>query len=779
MNRREWLGVLALYLVLAVVLAPSAAVGEGVFGYHDFRHHHLPWRSWAAARWALGELPLWASGAGNGFPLLAEGEGGFLYPPTMLLFVLLPDGLALNWSVLGHHVLAAMGLWAFLRASGLRGAAPVLGGLVWGYSGFFVSHALYLGMQNGIAWVGWALLATATRRGWLLALSVGMLGLAGHPQAAAFSGLLILAHAVATVERTGRRRWVGSACLGVVIAAPQLAATWELVRHSTRDGGATAAFATIGAMPLQEWVGFALPYAFGFDRPADVIDTYSHRGASYWGAGVSSWEMCVYVGGPVLVLAALGLRRSRFWTGVLLLSLLLMLGGPLWALVRHLPGFGGFRFPARFAIGAVMALAVLAAQGLDTLRGAARPGVIQRRILWVVVLFTLTTGVGHLGLTTRAGELRALLVGYFAAQAAKPPPPPLTGLAAAALPAPDPEDPARIPAKVEHILADLGRSTAPGSPRLWVPVLLLVVTAAALRRPRVLVALVALDLLAFGRDYHPTVPAADVGRAPPWLAPAMTEPGGWRLSVLDRRVHAALDDELLSASLGLPLGTNDVILPSPLLLMRNDALLAAAGLDVGDRGIRKVERWLEHAALGRRLSLRWIVSVHDVPGLVPRVRGRYNLFEDPDALPRARVVPCVLGVATPEAALAATLAEDPRRTVVVEGAGTGCGGGAFAEAEITAYTDTDVTIAAAGPGTLVLGDTWYPGWTATVDGVRVPIERADLIYRAVTLPPGEHIVRLVYQPRWLWGLLVVAVVALSSVLVASVSRLRPAGWSRA
>ena len=36
----------------------------------------------------------------------AEGEGGFLYPPTMVLFLLLPDGLALNWSVLGHQVLA-------------------------------------------------------------------------------------------------------------------------------------------------------------------------------------------------------------------------------------------------------------------------------------------------------------------------------------------------------------------------------------------------------------------------------------------------------------------------------------------------------------------------------------------------------------------------------------------------------------------------------------------------------------------------------------------------
>lgn len=778
-TRREWMAVVALYMLLAVALAPSASTGDGVFGYHDFRHHHLPWRSWAAAKWALGELPMWASGAGNGFPLLAEGEGGFLYPPTMLLFVLLPDGLALNWSVLGHHVLAAMGMWAFLRASGLRGAAPILGGLVWGYSGFAVSHALYLGMHNGLAWLGWALFATATRRGWLLALSVGMLGLAGHPQAAAFSGLLILVYAIVTLERERWLRWAGSTCLGVAIASPQLAATWELVRHSTRDGGVGGAFANVGATPVQELLAFALPYAFGFDRPADVLETYNHRGASYWGAGVNSWEMCVYVGVPVLVLAALGLRRSRFWAAVLALSVLLMVGGPLWALVRHLPGFDGFRFPARFAIGAVAALAVLAAHGLDTLRRRAASRVIRSRILWVVVLFSLTTGFGHLGLKTRVGEVRALLEGHFAAQAALPPPPELTGLAAAALPAPDPEDPARIPAKVAHILADVRRSTAPDSPRVWVPVLLLLITAGAIRRPRLLFALVALDLLAFGRDYHPTVPSAEVGQAPPWLAPAMTEPGGWRLSVLDRRVDASLDDELLSASLGLPLGTSDVILPSPLLLMRNEALLAAGGLDVGDKGIGKVWQWQEHADVGRRLSLRWIVSVHELPGLVPRVRGRYNLWEDPEALPRARVLPCVRGVGSADEALAATLAEDPRRTVVVEGGVTGCVGDALSEAEITAYADGDVTVAAAGPGTLVLGDTWYPGWTATIDGAPVAIERSDLVYRAVTLPPGDHLIRFVYQPRRLWGFLAVAGSALSAVLMVGSWGVRSGRWTRA
>jgi hypothetical protein len=47
---------------------------------------------------------------------------------------------------------------------------------------------------------------------------------------------------------------------------------------------------------------------------------------------------------------------------------------------------------------------------------------------------------------------------------------------------------------------------------------------------------------------------------------------------------------------------------------------------------------------------------------------------------------------------------------------------------------------------LMLADAWYPGWTATIDGIEVPIYRANIMFRAVQVPPGEHNVIFTFRP---------------------------------
>jgi hypothetical protein len=50
------------------------------------------------------------------------------------------------------------------------------------------------------------------------------------------------------------------------------------------------------------------------------------------------------------------------------------------------------------------------------------------------------------------------------------------------------------------------------------------------------------------------------------------------------------------------------------------------------------------------------------------------------------------------------------------------------------------------PGYLVLADTWYPGWDATVDGERAELLQVNHAFRAVQLEAGKHVVEMVYRP---------------------------------
>jgi uncharacterized membrane protein YfhO len=58
----------------------------------------------------------------------------------------------------------------------------------------------------------------------------------------------------------------------------------------------------------------------------------------------------------------------------------------------------------------------------------------------------------------------------------------------------------------------------------------------------------------------------------------------------------------------------------------------------------------------------------------------------------------------------------------------------------------EIEVRGTGGGFLVTSEVFYPGWSATLDGRPVPIERANYAYRAVALPPGDHRIAFLYRP---------------------------------
>ncbi|HET7768175.1 MAG TPA: YfhO family protein, partial [Chloroflexota bacterium] len=170
-----------------------------------------------------------------------------------------------------------------------------------------------------------------------------------------------------------------------------------------------------------------------------------------------------------------------------------------------------------------------------------------------------------------------------------------------------------------------------------------------------------------------------------------------------------------------------------------------------------------------------------------------RVYRNETALPRAYLVP--LAVALPEAEHVKQMAErafDPERMVLIDAAGMGSaagegGPGAPAEgfgrdswyappaealeravpaveatdtegrmarsaagvATITRYSGTAVTVGASVVGTqgawLFLADTYDRAWRAYVDGRPARVHLANAMFRAVPVPPGEHVIELRYE----------------------------------
>ncbi|MDE3089931.1 MAG: YfhO family protein, partial [Chloroflexota bacterium] len=84
--------------------------------------------------------------------------------------------------------------------------------------------------------------------------------------------------------------------------------------------------------------------------------------------------------------------------------------------------------------------------------------------------------------------------------------------------------------------------------------------------------------------------------------------------------------------------------------------------------------------------------------------------------------------------------------------------------EITDYESERVRllVTTEQPGYLILADSWYPGWNAFVDGQPTPIQRADVLFRAVRIEPGTHSVVFEYQPA---SFVIGAAISIMSTLI--------------
>jgi hypothetical protein len=131
------------------------------------------------------------------------------------------------------------------------------------------------------------------------------------------------------------------------------------------------------------------------------------------------------------------------------------------------------------------------------------------------------------------------------------------------------------------------------------------------------------------------------------------------------------------------------------------------------------------------------------------------VYENKNPLPRVFMVRQAIQASGPTDALAyfETREIDPAQVVILESEtaipSPAPAGAAASRATIINQNPqwVEVETRTAADSYLVLLDTYYPGWMATIDGQPTPIFRADYLVRAVFVPAGEHRVRFEYRPR--------------------------------
>jgi hypothetical protein len=345
----------------------------------------LPFAHAGGEAWSHGSPPLWVPGMWSGYPLFAEGQGGFL-SPLQLGWIVAGDAVAfLDVHLVLTLVLAALSGALAARLLGLGSAPQAAAGIVWALGGGLVAY------QENPAVLATSLamplvLAAATRsRWWLLTGALVFSILGGHPYFYALGFVLAAlgcAGAVVVADPKERAATAGKGALAlgaaVALGAVQWLPTLELVAHSDRVQGLSSAARAQALLTYGD-----LTY---------LIDPLYSRALRYSsGSGVLA-----YVGLPALVLAVRGIslkdRLWSYWVGALCLAiggLAVLASGPLAGVVAEAPLLGLLRGPSKLLVPLGATLALLAASGVQAAK--------QAPVRWGLVLL-IALDVGSYGL---------------------------------------------------------------------------------------------------------------------------------------------------------------------------------------------------------------------------------------------------------------------------------------------------------------------------------------------------------------------------------------------
>ncbi len=692
-----------------------------------------------------GIIPLWNPHLYSGIPFAADSQSGLFYPVNLLVFLFHPNLTVetLEYMAIFHFWLAGWGMYIFLRGMNpnlsIHPLAAMAGAIAFEFSDMFIVHFGNLNMISVAAWLPLIMLTFqksiaykqskfAIASGILLAIAT----LASHIQITLFillalglytlfaiytdwQGIKGIAH---TILQNAKYLLI-TLIVMVGLSALWLIPTIEMSQYSSRAELPYTESAAYSLHPAQ-LIGLLVPNYFGRDP------------ALHWGP----WERVEtgYIGILTLLLAitAPALRRThqvKFMLFLAGISFILALGDNaiLHGWLSLSPGFGQFRAPARYILLMDFALATLASISLQCLM----QGIQQKAYrLFSSMLKTLTWLLGSVTIISLPLAYHALLTMqdrhpdiFHRAEVAT------MGVTTFAM-----------LVAVSLTILHLARMGYLHGHRLAISVIIVI----------------SLDLFSLGAY-------VDVGHHDPT--------GGYKHSEANAFLHENVGINRLEV-------TTDIWH----LWQPNSALLYgmhdAWGL-YNPFTLSDMNRYWQHVGERRSgmynfLGIKYVIASKagaPADGDIVTVFDQdptINIYLNRSAVSRITFVQQAIMVNDHEQAWQVIKLSDfdPMTTVVLEKETSEAQGVQFfenveplADAKIVLLKydlhTVELSLTNHADGYLVLSDSYYPGWQATVDGQNMPIYRANYAFRAVPVAAGEHVVTFMFRPlSWRIGLVI-------------------------
>jgi hypothetical protein len=727
-------------------------------------------------------FPFWNPHLMCGVPLIAEIQSGMFYPPN-LIFRVLPLPLAINWSLIIHLYLLALGTYFFGRQLHLSRAGAMIAASVFCFCGpvfirLFAGHHTDL---YTIAWIPAVFLCVdkigrhATWRKFIfLAVLFCLQFLAGHPQylyyTIIFSWFYFIWATRPLLKRKLYRSWgfghvgfVLSLCVAGLIALPQLLPVFEMLSLSPRK---SLEFSDVAwfSFPPQNLLTFFMPLFYG-----DGVEI------PYWGL-FNLWEMCAFCGTIPLMLSAFAIKdvktttHSVFFFLLAAFAIIMALGKhtPLFKLAYYvLPGLDMFRGHSKMHLFYCFAVALLAGTGYDAQKRSLE--FKSRRFVWLltaalVALFILLMVIPY----TRLLEAP---VTHYLQHLQKDP--------RSYLPTPGADNTEFLAA----VLKQIAMSWRYFLVNLWFGLLLIILMlrfGSRLLLQTAMILAVLTDLFIFGNTF---VASVDMRH---WdLKPEVMQ-----FIARDNEPSRSAVITTFGPRYGITSPLQQLGGDYPYVLNRYSRLynLANEGKPTASMKITNIRRI---SPVFNLFSLKYLVLNSDRQLDIP---GFYRVYND-DVLAvleneyaRKRVyIPQNIKIVDEEDEALRGVFELPSirgEQLIIER--DSVAGISFAYESLLHGADRDETVDIIhySPNTIklqaqlnadawiILTDTYYPGWKAAIDGEsEVPIVPGNYAFRAIYVPKGTHEIILQYRPRFFIVCVAISLITLLGATAAATREL--------